>query len=175
MPILATGRSPEPVSMLRQRAFTLLELVVVLALIGVILSFARLSLGDGGAAARLEQDARTLAAALRLAHDEAVLDGREFGLRLAADGYDFMQLSGKTWRPLTGRQPLRARRLERRPAADAARRRLPGGAGRQPGRRRPAAGVLCCPAARRRRFASPSRAASSAPGRCVRRPTGRLP
>lgn len=95
----------------RQRAFTLLELVVVLALIGVILSFARLSLGDGGAAARLEQDARTLAAALRLAHDEAVLDGREFGLRLAADGYDFMQLSGKTWRPLSGRQPLRARRL----------------------------------------------------------------
>jgi len=97
--------------MLRQRAFTLLELVVVLALIGVILSFARLSLGDGGAAARLEQDARTLAAALHLAHDEAVLDGREFGLRLAGDGYDFMQLAGKTWRPLTGRQPLRARRL----------------------------------------------------------------
>jgi general secretion pathway protein H len=77
----------------------------------VILSFARLSLGDGGAAARLEQDARTLAAALRLAHDEAVLAGREFGLRLAGDGYDFMQLAGKTWRPLTGRQPLRARRL----------------------------------------------------------------
>lgn len=69
MPILATGRSPEPESMHRQHAFTLLELVVVLALIGVILSFARLSLGDGGAAARLEQDARTLAAALRLAHD----------------------------------------------------------------------------------------------------------
>jgi general secretion pathway protein H len=97
--------------MFRQRAFTLLELVVVLALIGVILSFARLSLGDGGAAARLEQDARTLAAALRLAHDEAVLDGRELGLRLAGDGYDFMQLSGKTWRPLAGRQPLRARAL----------------------------------------------------------------
>jgi prepilin-type N-terminal cleavage/methylation domain-containing protein len=46
----------------RARGFTLLEVVVVLALIGVILGFARLSLGDGGAAARLEHDARTLAA-----------------------------------------------------------------------------------------------------------------
>jgi len=97
--------------MSHQRAFTLLELVVVLALMGVILSFARLSLGDGGAAARHEQDARTLLAALRLAHDEAVLDGREFGLRLAGDGYEFMQLAGKTWQPLAGRQPLRARAL----------------------------------------------------------------
>lgn len=95
----------------RQRAFTLLELVVVLALMGVILSFARLSLGDGGAAARHEQDARTLLAALRLAQEEAVLDGREFGLRMAGDGYDFMQLSGKTWQPMTGSRPLRARRL----------------------------------------------------------------
>lgn len=96
----------------RACGFTLLELVVVLALIGVILGFARLSLGDGGAAARLEHDARTLAAALRLAQEEAVLDEREFGLRLAADGYAFMRLVDRHWQPLKDAQALRPRYLD---------------------------------------------------------------
>lgn len=94
------------------RGFTLLEVVVVLALIGVILGFARLSVGDGGAGARLEQDARTLAAALRLAQEEAVLDEREFGLRLGADGYAFMRLVDRRWRPLQDAQALRTRYLD---------------------------------------------------------------
>ena len=96
----------------RARGFTLLELVVVLALIGIILGFARLSFGDGGAAARLEHDARTLAAALRLAQEEAVLDEREFGLRLAADGYAFTRLVDRQWRPLTDARALRPRTVD---------------------------------------------------------------
>ena len=94
------------------RGFTLLELVVVLALIGVILGFARLSFGDGGAAARLEHDSRTLAAALRLAQEEAVLDEREFGLRLGADGYAFMRLVDRRWQPLKDAQALRPRHVD---------------------------------------------------------------
>ncbi len=93
------------------RGFTLLEVVVVLALIGVILGFARLSVGDGGAGARLEQDARTLAAALRLAREEAVLDGRELGLCLATEGYQFRRLVDRRWLPLVDARALRTRRL----------------------------------------------------------------
>lgn len=101
---MAAGRRPS--------GFTLLEMVVVLALIGVILGFARLSLGDGGASARQEQDARTLAAALRLAQEEAVLDGRELGLCLAAEGYQFRRLVDRRWETLAQAGALRARRLD---------------------------------------------------------------
>lgn len=84
---------------LRCRGFTLLELMVVLVMIGVIISMAVLSIGDGGIDRRVEQEGRRIIALLDLAADEAVLAGREHGLYLWQQGYQIVQLVDGAWLP----------------------------------------------------------------------------
>ena len=80
------------------RGFTLIELLVVMLLIGIILTFATLSLGDGGRGKLIDREARRLAALVELAGEDAVLSGRELGLYFDAAGYRFLTLDGETWR-----------------------------------------------------------------------------
>src|SRR3990172_1677903 len=56
-----------------QRGFTLLELLVVLFIIGITLSFAMLSVGDRTKEHSVQQEAQRLAARLALAGQEAIL------------------------------------------------------------------------------------------------------
>ncbi len=77
--------------------FTLLELLVSLVLIGIILTFATLSIGDGGRGDQIAQEARRLAALLELVGDEAILDGRQYGLQLNETGYRFLVRSRGSW------------------------------------------------------------------------------
>jgi general secretion pathway protein H len=93
------------------RGFTLLELLVVLVLIGIILSFAVLSVGDGGRQARLEQEARRMQALFSLASEEAVLRSLELGVVLQQQGYAFVGYDGEAWQPLTGDSLLREHAL----------------------------------------------------------------
>ena len=75
----------------RAPGFTLIELLVVLVLIGIITSFAVMSIGNQ-AADQLKHEARRLRAVVRLAADEAVLNGREIGMVFTHDGYHFSKL-----------------------------------------------------------------------------------
>ncbi len=93
------------------RGFTLLELLVVLLLIGIILSFATLSVGDGGRAAQVEREARRFAALTGLAGEESILRGVEFGIRVLPDGYRFEGYDGEKWVPLEGDDIFRMRAL----------------------------------------------------------------
>jgi len=86
----------------RCRGFTLLELLVVLVMIGIILTFAMLSIGDGGRQDRLEQEARRLQALFSLASEEAVLRSLELGVVLQRQGYRFVGYDGEAWQPLAG-------------------------------------------------------------------------
>jgi general secretion pathway protein H len=86
----------------RCRGFTLLELMVVLVIIGIILTFAVLSIGDGGRQDQLEQEARRLQALCSLASEEAVLRSRELGVVLQRHGYAFVDYDGEVWQPLSG-------------------------------------------------------------------------
>lgn len=70
--------------------FTLLELLVVLAIIGIVTGGALLSFGLVGPDRRLTQEADRLAALLDLAADRAELEVRDYGLRFGRDGYEFM-------------------------------------------------------------------------------------
>jgi general secretion pathway protein H len=79
------------------RGFTLLEIIVVLLLIGIILSFAVLSIGDGGVSRRQTQEAQRFVALLRLAQEEALLRQTQIGVAMGRHGYRFMRQSENSW------------------------------------------------------------------------------
>jgi general secretion pathway protein H len=87
-----------PVSSARRTAgFTLIELMVVMVLIGIIFSFAMLSMGGDDIAELMEQETRHLETLLNLASDEAIIRGEELAIRFEDDGYEFMVLSAEGW------------------------------------------------------------------------------
>jgi len=92
--------SARPVSVLRRAAgFTLLELMVVLVLIGIIFSFAMLSLRGDDISELMNQETRRLATLLELAGDEAILRGEELAINFMEDGYEFLVLQNNSWQP----------------------------------------------------------------------------
>jgi len=72
--------------------FTLIEMVVVIFLIGIIASFATLSIGQQGDQ-RLKTEAQRLQHLIRLASDEAITQSREYALQIGKQGYSFLMLN----------------------------------------------------------------------------------
>lgn len=94
------------------RGFTLVEILVVLFIIGITLSFATLSIGGDGGAERLQREANRLQALMDIAKEDAVLFGAEIGLDLTRDGYRFLRLDVDGWRVIKRTDtPLRPRKL----------------------------------------------------------------
>lgn len=89
---------------MRQRydaGFTLLELMVVVALVGLMLTVVVSSIGDGGRQNQMENEARRLVAVVKLARDQAVLMSEEISLVIEDRGYRFDRLGAKQWEPIT--------------------------------------------------------------------------
>ncbi len=105
-------RSPRPAAGGRTAAgFTLLELMVVLVIVGIVLTFVTLSVGGDRRGEQLDREARRLAALLELASEEAVLKSRQLAVRFERDGYLFLRLQGGQWLALAEDPQLRERRL----------------------------------------------------------------
>ncbi len=81
----------------RSAGFTLLELMVVMVLIGIIFSFAVLSMRGDDVAEIMQQEARRLETLLALANDEAIVRGEELGVRFTDEGYEFLVLAQEGW------------------------------------------------------------------------------
>jgi general secretion pathway protein H len=94
-----------------QHGFTLIELMVVLVIVGIILTFAALSAGGDSRARELEREAQRFVALLDLAGDEAVLRGEQLAIEISANGYEFLILREGKWLPLADDPQLRARAL----------------------------------------------------------------
>jgi general secretion pathway protein H len=98
----------------RVRAFTLIEILVVVVIVGIISSFLLLSIGLLGNDRALDQQARRLGSLLELSLEEAVLQGRDFGLELMRGGYRFVELDPvlNQWSEIAGDELLRPRQLD---------------------------------------------------------------
>jgi general secretion pathway protein H len=96
------------------RGFTLVEILVVIVIVGVIISFAVLSIGGRAVDERLDNEARRLRELITLAADEAVLQGTELGFVQTAEGYAFLALREGKWGYAAAEGPMRPRLLELR-------------------------------------------------------------
>lgn len=82
--------------MRRQLGFTLLEIMVVMVIVAVLAAIATPNLFAAKSRGKdLEREASMLVARLRVAQDDAMLYGNEYGVVFTADGYRFVRWDAK--------------------------------------------------------------------------------
>ena len=98
------------VSTKKHAGFTLVEVMVVVIIIGVMATFAGLSIGSRVNEDKLETEARRAEAILKLASEEAEAKGIEIGLRFTEGGYRLLTLdTNRKWQDYEASGPLRRR------------------------------------------------------------------
>jgi general secretion pathway protein H len=99
--------------------FSLLELLVVIVIIGIAVSFATLAFGDSQAD-RMSHKSQQLAALIELAKEQAIFNSEELGILFTQDSYEFYKLTSQidknrneksVWLPVEGDRILSKRTL----------------------------------------------------------------
>lgn len=97
----------------RAAAFSLIEILVVIAIIGIVMSIALLSMGLLSDDRDLQKEGRRFIALAGVAQDEATMQGREFGIEFMVDSYRFVEFDplANVWGEIFGDDTLRLRQL----------------------------------------------------------------
>lgn len=82
-----------------QAGFTLLEILIALAIAGIMLSVAVIAFSDNDAV-KLKNKAHQLFGLMQIAQEESIFRGVEIGIRVEQDGYSFLLYDGTRWNPL---------------------------------------------------------------------------
>ena len=98
---------------MRSKGFTLVEIMVVLVVIAIVVSLSVLSIGVTGRDAQLDEESRRIEGLVSLLHERALLEGRDFGLRLEPTAYEFVVYDPRRdrWLPLDEDHEFRRREL----------------------------------------------------------------
>jgi general secretion pathway protein H len=98
---------------MRSKGFTLVEILVVVVIMAVVISLAVLSIGVTGRDAQLDEETRRIEGLMGLLHERALLEGRDFGLRVEPAAYGFVVYDSirDRWLPMEQEREFRHREL----------------------------------------------------------------
>jgi general secretion pathway protein H len=98
---------------MRNKGFTLVEILVVVVIMAVVISLAVMSIGVTGRDAQLDEESRRIEGLLGLLHERALLEGRDFGMRIepAAYAFEYYDVIRQSWLPLDQEREFRRRTL----------------------------------------------------------------
>jgi general secretion pathway protein H len=75
---------------MRSKGFTLVEILVVVVIMAIVISLAILSIGTAGRDTQLDEESKRIEGLVGLLHERALLETRDFGLRIEPTAYEFV-------------------------------------------------------------------------------------
>jgi general secretion pathway protein H len=86
---------------MRNKGFTLVEILVVVVIMAIVISIAILAVGTTGRDTQLDEESRRIEGLVGLLHERALLEGRDFGLRIEPTAYEFVVYDARRDRWMT--------------------------------------------------------------------------
>lgn len=83
--------------------FTLIELLVVIVLLGIVTSFAVLSMGTASVEREAEEEIKRLHALIKLVREESIIQAKEIAMEINEQEYSFFEYKNKKWIPLASK------------------------------------------------------------------------